>query len=129
MIDDSISEKSPNYTREMLVEEYLETRLATFVEICGVDHRWMPKDVSKDAAYWKTKDKDIHDMHIEIARRYNIKRDDCLWLENIVDRDNLYVMEYRFKPLVEHSIKELERLEYEKKREKRDKNKNVADKS
>ena len=30
------------YGREQLVEEYLETRLATFVDVCGVDRRWMP---------------------------------------------------------------------------------------
>ena len=60
------------YTREQLVEEYLETRLATFVDVCGVDGRWMPTDVSRDPVYWKSKDKDFHDMHYEIARRYHI---------------------------------------------------------
>ena len=52
-----------DYTREQLVEEYLETRLASLINFCGVDRRWMPKDVSRDPAYWKTKDKDLHDMH------------------------------------------------------------------
>ena len=35
-----------DYTREQLVEEYLETRLASLINFCGVDRRWMPKDVS-----------------------------------------------------------------------------------
>lgn len=102
------------YTREQLVEEYLETRLASFVDVCGVDRRWMPKDVSRDPAYWKSKDKDLHDMHYEIARRYHIDRYDCLWLENMVDRDNLYLTHYRFRPLVRHAIKSLEEKEKEK---------------
>lgn len=100
-------------TREQLVEEYLETRLASFVNVCGVDRRWMPKDVSRDPAYWKSKDKDLHDMHYEIARRYHIDRYDCLWLENMVDRDNLYLTHYRFKPLVNDAIKLLEAKERE----------------
>ena len=106
-----------DYTREQLVEEYLETRLASFVDVCGVDRRWMPKDVSHDPAYWKSKDKDLHDMHYEIARRYHIDRNDCLWLENIVDSDNLYIMDYKFKPLVRKSIELLEKKEEEKKNE------------
>jgi len=65
----NISEKYPNYTREMLVEEYLETRLASFVEVCGIDRRWMPKDVSKDPSYWKAKNKDLHDMHCQLRNR------------------------------------------------------------
>ena len=107
----NISEKYPNYTREMLVEEYIETRLASLVNHIGVDWRMMPNDVPQDAAYWKAKDKSLHDMHYEIARLYNIKRDDCLWLENIVDSTNLYVTDRKLKPLVDHSIKELEKLE------------------
>lgn len=102
-----------DYTREQLVEEYLETRLASFVEVCGVDRQWMPRDVPRDPAYWKSKDKSLHDMHYEIARRYHIGRDDCLWLENIVDRDNLYVAHYRMKPLVKDAIKQLEKQESE----------------
>jgi hypothetical protein len=100
-----------DYTREQLVEEYLETQLASFVDICGVDRRWMPKDVSRDPAYWKSKDKDLHYMHYEIARRYHIKRDDCLWLENLMDGTNLYVFEYQFKAIVKHAIETLEKLE------------------
>lgn len=103
-----------DYTREQLVEEYLETRLATFVDVCGVDRRWMPTDVSKDTAYWKSKDKDLHDMHYEIARRYHIDRYDCLWLENLLDRTNLYVFDYKFKAIVKHAIESLEKLEHEK---------------
>lgn len=103
-----------DYTREQLVEEYLETRLATLVNWCGVERRWMPKDVSKDPSYWKSKDKDLHDMHYEIARRYHIDRDDCLWLENLMDRTNLYVFDYQFKAIVKHSIETLEKLEKEK---------------
>ena len=57
------AEDYKDYTREQLVEEYLETRLASLINFCGVDKRWMPKDVSRDPAYWKAKDKDLHDMH------------------------------------------------------------------
>jgi hypothetical protein len=104
-----------DYTREQLVEEYLETRFATFVDVCGVDRRWMPKDVSKDPSYWKSKDKDLHDMHYEIARRYHIDRYDCLWLENLLDSTNFYVFKYQFKAIVKHAIETLEKLEHEKK--------------
>ena len=100
-----------DYTREQLVEEYLETRLASLINFCGVDRRWMPKDVSRDPAYWKTKDKDLHDMHYEIARRYHIKRDNCLWLENQIDSTNLYVFDYKFKAIVKSSIELLEKEE------------------
>ena len=103
--------KYEEYTREQLVEEYLETRLASLVNWCGVDRRWMPKDVSRDPAYWKAKDKDLHDMHHEIARRYHIKRDDCLWLENAIDSTNLYVFDYKFKAIVKSSIELLEKEE------------------
>ena len=99
------------YTREQLVEEYLETRLASLVNFCGVDRRWMPKDVSKDPVYWKAKDKDLHAMHNEIARRYHIKRDNCLWLENQIDSTNLYVFDYKFKAIVKSSIELLEEEE------------------
>ena len=103
-----------NYTREQLVEEYLETRLASFVEVCGVDRRWMPTDVSRDPAYWAAKDKDLHDMHCEIARRYNIDRNDCLWLSEFVSSDNFFVVNYKFKRLVSDAIKFLENKEQEK---------------
>jgi len=106
-------DKYGQYSREQLVEEYLETRLASFIDVCGVDRRWMPKDVSRDPVYWKSKDKDLHDMHCEIARRYHIGRDDCLWLENIVDADNLYIMDYKFKAIVREAIKILEKEEKE----------------
>ena len=101
-------DKYKDYTREQLVEEYLETRLASLINWCGVDRRWMPKDVSRDPAYWKAKDKDLHDMHKEIARRYHISRDNCLWLENQVDSTNLYVFDYKFKVIVKSTIKLLE---------------------
>ena len=100
-----------DYTREQLVEEYLETRLASLINFRGVDRRWMPKDVSRDPTYWKTKDKDLHDMHYEIARRYHIKRDNCLWLENQIDSTNLYVFDYKFKAIVKSSIELLEKEE------------------
>lgn len=107
-----------NYTREQLVEEYLETRLASLINWCGVDRRWMPKDVSRDLAYWKAKDKDLHDMHYEIARRYHIDRYDCLWLENMVDSTNLYLTDRKLKPLVSDAIKFLEQKEKEKNEDK-----------
>lgn len=105
-----------DFSREDLVREYLETRLAGIVEYIGVKWHWMPTDVSQDPAYWKAKDQDLHDMHYEIARRYHIDRYDCLWLENIVDSDNFYLTERKLKPLIERSIKELEKREEEKKR-------------
>jgi len=109
-------------SREDLVKEYLETRLATIVDAIGVDWHWMPIDVSQDLAYWKAKDKDLHAMHYEIARRYHIDRYDCLWLENIVDSTNLYLTERKLKPLIERSIRELEKREEEHiKKEEKDK--------
>ena len=111
------SSKYKEYSREQLVEEYLETRLASLVNFCGVDRRWMPKDVSKDPAYWKAKDKSLHDMHYEIARRYHIKRDDCLWLENQIDSTNLYVFDYKFKAIVKSAIELLEKEEKDKENE------------
>ena len=107
-------EKYSEYSREELVEEYLETRLANLINFCGVDRRWMPQDVSRDPAYWKAKDKDLHDMHYEVARRYHIDRYDCLWLENMVDSTNLYVFDYAFKSIVKESISLLEKAEAEK---------------
>ena len=105
-------------SREDLVKEYLETRLASLVNHIGVDWRWMPSDVSQDPIYWKMKDENLHDMHYEIARRYHIDRYDCLWLENMIDRDNLYIMRYKFKPLVKKSIELLEKKEKEKNEQK-----------
>jgi len=110
----NVREEYKDYTREMLVEEYLETRLATLVEVLGTEHRWMPVDINKNVEYWKSKNKDLHDMHIEIARRYGIKREDCLWLEEIVDTDNFYVVNYKFKAIVRHALKLLEKAEKEK---------------
>jgi hypothetical protein len=101
------------FSREDLVKEYIETRLATLVNHIGVDWHWMPSDVSQDPIYWKAKDQDLHSMHYEIARRYHIDRYDCLWLENIVDSTNLYLTDRKLKPLIEDSIKRLERLEEE----------------
>lgn len=105
-------------SREDLVREYLETRLATLVDAIGVEWHWMPTDVSQDPAYWKAKDQDLHAMHYEIARRYHIDRYDCLWLENIVDSDNLYLTKRKLKPLIERSIRELEKREEEEKKKK-----------
>lgn len=65
---EKLSDNYKDYTREQLVEEYLETRLASLINFCGVDRRWMPKDVSKDPTYWKAKDNDLHAMHYEIAK-------------------------------------------------------------
>lgn len=107
-----------DFTREQLVEEYLETRLASLVNCIGVDWRWMPKDVSQDPVYWKAKDKSLHDMHYEIARRYHIDRHDCLWLENMVDSTNMYLTDRKLKPLVSDAIKFLEKKEKEKNEDK-----------
>lgn len=105
-----------DFSREDLVREYLETRLAGIVEHIGVKWHWMPTDVSQDPAYWKAKDQALHNMHYEIARRYHIDRYDCLWLDNIVDSDNFYLTERKLKPLIEQAIRELEKREEEKRR-------------
>lgn len=118
MMAEQLDPRWKDFSREQLVEEYLETRLASLINFCGVDRRWMPKDVSKDPAYWKSKDKDLHDMHYEIARRYHIDRYDCLWLENQLDSTNLYVFDYKFKAIVKSSIELLEKEEEKKKRKK-----------
>ena len=46
-----------------------------------------------------------------ITRRYHIKRDNCLWLENQIDSTNLYVFDYKFKVIVKSSIELLEKEE------------------
>lgn len=56
-------------SREDLVREYLETRLASLVNHIGVDWRWMPSDVSQDPIYWKMKDENLHDMRYEIVHK------------------------------------------------------------
>ena len=117
---EQLDQRWKDFSREDLVREYLETRLATLVNWIGVDWRWMPKDVPQDPAYWKAKDECLHAMHYEIARRYHIDRYDCLWLENVVDSDNLYLTERKLKPLIERSIRELEKREEEKKKRRAD---------
>ena len=111
-----------DFSREDLVKEYLETRLAALVNFIGVKWRWMPTDVSQDPAYWKSKDQDLHDMHYEIAQRYGISRDECLWLENIVDDTNLYLTERKLKPLIAKAIELLEKAEDKKKNKKNKEN-------
>ena len=66
----------------------------------------------------------IHDMHIEIAKRYHIDWYDCLWLENIVDSDNLYITERKLKPLIRNSIQRLEEVEAKKASDKQKETKN-----
>ena len=118
MIDDACyannARKWESLSREDLVKEYLETRLASLVNFIGVEWRWMPTDVSQDPCYWKSKDQDLHDMHYEIAKRYHISRDECLWLENLVDDVNLYLTERKLKPLIGQAISLLEKAENEK---------------
>ena len=46
-----------------------------------------------------------------ITRRYHIKRDNCLWLDNQIDSTNLYVFDYKFKVIVKSSIELLEKEE------------------
>ena len=106
-----MSKEWKDFSREDLVREYLETRLATIINVIGIGWSHMPTDVPQDPAYWKAKDQDLHNMHLEIARRYHISRNDCLWLENIVENDNLYIMSYKMKPLIQHSIELLEKQE------------------
>lgn len=103
--------KWDSLSREDLVREYLETRLATLVHFIGTDWHWMPTDVSQDPCYWKAKNDDLHAMHYEIAERYHISQNDCLWLENLIDSDNLYLTDRKVKPLIEHAISSLEKLE------------------
>ena len=109
MIDD----KYKDFTREQLVEEYLSIRLATLVNAIGTDWHWMPTDVPQSAEYWKMVDGNLHEMHKRIAELYHIDRYDCLWLENIVDSDNLYITNRKFKPLLKQAIDCLERKENE----------------
>ena len=108
-----MNDKWKDFSREELVAEYIETRLATIVNFVGTDWRWMPTDVSQDPAYWKAKDQDLHNMHYEVAARYHIKRDDCLWLENIADDINLYLSDKKLKPLIKQAIELLEKKEKE----------------
>ena len=56
-------------------------------------------------------------MHKEIARRYHISRDECLWLENMVDSTNLYVFDRQFKRIVHETILSLEEEEEKKLKE------------
>lgn len=110
MIIDDIGE----LTREELVEKYLTVKLAGLVNLIGVDWFRMPTDVSQDPAYWKNIDGDLHTMHKEIARRYHIDWYDCLWLENMVDNDTLYIYKRQFNAIVRDSIKLLEKAEKER---------------
>ena len=107
MLDERILAMS----REELVEEYCSIKLANIVNFVGTDWYRMPVDVPQDPAYWKKIDGDLHDMHYRIAELYHISRDECLWLEEIIGSDNLYVTNRHFKPLVRHSIETLEKLE------------------
>lgn len=100
-----------NFSREELVEEYLSIHLATLVNFIGTDWHFMPKDVPKSPDYWKSINGDLHEIHKLIAERYHIDRNDCLWLENIVDSDNLYLTDRKFRPLVKQSIRLLEEEE------------------
>lgn len=102
------------FTREELVEHYCTVKLAGLVNFIGVDWHWMPTDVSQDPAYWKKIDGDLYDMHHEIARRYHITHDECLWLENMVDSTELYVFDRQFKAIVRKCIEMLEKAEEEK---------------
>ena len=107
-------ENYKDFTREELVAEYLTIKLANLVNVIGVDWHAMPVDVNKSPEYWKKIDGNLFEMHHEIARRYHITHDDCLWLENMVDSDNLYIFHYRFKPIVRDAIKLLEEAEAKK---------------
>ena len=99
-----------NYSREELVTEYIEAKVASIVEHIPDWHAF-PKDMPKDPAYWKARDQNFHDMHLEIARRYHIPREKYLWLENVADSTELYCHDYKLKVIIRDAIKELEKLE------------------
>ena len=104
--DDRYSE----YSREELVTEYIEAKVASIV-VHIPDWHAFPKDVPKDPAYWKARDQNFHEMHLEIARRYHIPREKCLWLENVADSTELYCHDYKLKSIIKDAIKSLEELE------------------
>ena len=106
MLDERILAMS----REELVEEYCAVKLANSLNFIPNWHL-KPVDVPQDPAYWKKIDGDLHDMHYRIAELYHISRDECLWLENLIDSDNLYVTDRHYKPLVRNAIKWLEEAE------------------
>ncbi len=100
-------------TREQLVEEYLSVKLANIVNHIGTDWFRMPTDVPKDPAYWKAIDGNLHEMHKRIAELYHLRWEDCLWMENMVDSDTLYVTDRKFKPIVKKTLELLEKKEAE----------------
>lgn len=105
-----MDDKYSKYSREDLVTEYIEAKIASIVEHVPDWHAF-PKDMPKDPAYWKAKDQDFHRMHLEIARRYHLEYRDCLWLENIADSDELYIHDYKLKRIINGAIAELEKRE------------------
>ena len=110
-MNEMLDERILAMTREQLVEEYCSIKLANIVNFVGTDWYRMPVDVPQDPAYWKKIDGDLHNMHYRIAELYHINRDECLWLENLIDSDNLYITDRHFKPLVRDAIKWLEEAE------------------
>lgn len=56
-------------------------------------------------------------FNLEVDLVYGFAYNDCLWLENIVDSDNLYVTDRKFKLLVKKSIRILEEAEERKLKE------------
>lgn len=109
------------YTREELVAEYIETVMADYL-VCPLSgkfeshaDRFMPKDASKDLAYWKAKDKCRLAMHKEIAKRYGLDHDRIPWLSNFTPYDIEHFHHGRLKALIRHSIMELEKQAEEEK--------------
>ena len=103
------------YTREELVEEYIEQFVKDAFAMNGVLRKGqlVPNDVPTSAEYWKSRDNDKHGMHCEIARRYHLKREDIMWLSGIFDNwsDEMYIWNRKVKPLIRDAIRRLEAQE------------------
>lgn len=104
------------FSREELVAEYIETFLAGVYLSYEGDLLYkdaMPSDMPKTVEFWKSKDRDRHDMHLEIAHRYHLPYDKIRWLDCVGDNDDLYVFNNKLKPCIKKAIRYLEKLERE----------------
>ena len=103
-----------NFTREELVAEYIESFLAgvyLYHDGSGLHEDSIPVDMPKDVAFWQSKDKNRRLMHKEIARRYHVKYEDILWLENVGLNDDMYLYKHNLKPCIRDAIRMLEAQE------------------
>lgn len=104
------------FTREELVAEYIETFLAgVYLSFEGklLYKNHMPSDMPKTVEFWKSKDRDRHDMHLEIAHRYHLPYEKVRWLDGVGGNDDLYLSHNKLKPCINKAIRYLEKLERE----------------